>query len=292
VTTSTNTTAARTGAAPPPAARTAGPARVLSDLAATASAEWVKLRSVRSTWWGTALALALTAAVAPLTAVATIGNMQRDLIASADVPASEMAVYAAVWGAQFAVIALALPVMTAEYSSRSIHPTLQAVPARVRLLAAKTVTLTAFVFVSGLVMGAVGTLAAHLVMLHPLIEGYGTLRPAQAAADVVRMSVYLALVAALTLGAGAALRSTAGTLTAVFALLFGLPVLLLLLGGGAGAHLADRLPLLAGVSFLDSVFVVGRTGDALSPGAGGMVLLCWTAASLVAGALVLTRRDA
>ncbi|MFJ9553458.1 ABC transporter permease [Nocardiopsis sp. NPDC101807] len=294
MTTSAPTPSARSGSAPVAARpdRPAGPARALSDLAATASSEWVKLRSVRSTWWGAALTLGLSVTVAPLTAVATVGNMQQDRIPSADVPASEMAVYAAVWAAQFAVIALALPVMTSEYSSRSVHPALQAVPARVRLLAAKAAALMSFVFACGLVTGAAATLTAHLVMLHPLIEGYGTLDPAEAVADVVRLSAYLALVAALTLGAGTALRSAAAALAAVSALLFALPAVLVLLGGRAGVYVAERLPLSAGVSFVDSVFVMGRSEAALPPAAGGMVLLCWSASALVAGALVLTRRDA
>ncbi|MFD6948506.1 ABC transporter permease [Nocardiopsis sp. TSRI0078] len=278
--------------AAPVADRVPGPARALADLAAAASAEWVKLRSVRSTWWGTAAALALMAAVAPSAAVATISNMQNDLVASADVPASEMAAYATLWVVQFAVIALSLPVITSEYSSRSIHPTLQAVPARARMLAAKTLSLTAFVFGAGLVLATIGTLLSYLVMLHPVFEGYGVLDPGEAVADAVRQSAYLAAVAVLTLGVGTALRSAAATLTTVFMLIMGLPLMLLLLGNEIGVYLADRLPFAAGVSFVDSAFVMGQSPDALSPAAGGMVLMCWTAAALAAGTLVLLRRDA
>ncbi|MCP3012493.1 ABC transporter permease [Nocardiopsis dassonvillei] len=286
------TTSTTNGEPPVPAAdRAPGPARALSDLAAAASAEWVKLRSVRSTWWCLAAALLLMAVVAPGAAVSTVSNMQNGNLPAAEVPASEMAVYAAMWAVQFAVVAVALPVMTSEYSSRSIHPTLQAVPVRVRVLAAKALAVAATVFAASLVTGAVGTLLAHLVTRHPYLEGYGTLNPGQAAVDVVRMAVYLTAVAVSTVGVGAALRSAAAALTTVFMLILGLPVMLLM-GSETGVYLAGRMPFLAGISFVDSAFVIGRFDHALTPAAGGAVLVCWTAASLAAGALVLRFRDA
>ncbi|NYH55157.1 ABC-2 type transport system permease protein [Nocardiopsis arvandica] len=280
------------GPAAPSTDRAPGPARALSDLAAATSAEWVKLRSVRSTWWGLATALLLMAVVAPGAAVSVISNMQNGLVPSADVPASEMAVYATMWVVQFAVIAVALPAVTSEYSSRSIHSTLQAVPARVRMLTAKVLSLAATVFVATVVMGTVGTLLAHLVMLHPVFEGYGTLHPKDAAVDVVRMAVYLTAVSVLTVGVGTTLRSAAAALTTVFMLILGLPVMLLLMGSEMGVHLAGRLPFFAGISFVDSAFVIGSFDDALSPPTGGTVLVCWALASLAVGALVLRRRDA
>lgn len=287
------TTSTETGASPAPAAdRAPGPVRALSDLAAAASAEWVKLRSVRSTWWGLATALLLMAVVAPGAAVSTVSNMQNGHVPTAEVPASEMAVYATMWVVQFAVIAVALPVITSEYSSRSIHPTLQAVPVRTRVLAAKALSVAATVFAATLVTATAGTLLAHLVMRHPYLEGYGTLDPGQAAADVVRMAVYLTAVSVFTVGVGAALRSAAAALTTVFMLILGLPVMLLLMGSEVGLYLAGRMPFFAGISFVDSAFVIGRFDHALSPVAGGAVLTCWTAASLAAGALVLRLRDA
>lgn len=290
----TTSTSAGTPPVPatPAADRAPGPARALSDLAAAVSAEWVKLRSVRSTWWGLAAALLLMAVVAPGAAVSTVTNMQNGHVPTAEVPASEMAVYATMWAVQFAVIAVALPAVTSEYSSRSIHPTFQAVPVRTRVLAAKALAVAATVFAASLVTGSVGTLLAHLVTGHPYLEGYGTLDPGQAAVDVVRMSVYLSAVSVFTVGVGAALRSAAAALTTVFMLILGLPVMLLLTGGEVGAHLAGRMPFLAGISFVDSAFVIGQFDGALSPAAGGAVLACWTAAGLAAGALVLRRRDA
>lgn len=270
--------------------RPAGPRRAWSDLAAAVSAEWVRLRSVRTTWWGAAAALALMCAVAPSAAVATVSNAQNGTVPLTEVPAQEMAAYATLWVVQFAVIGLVLPVITTEYSSRSLHASLQAVPVRWRLLAAKTVVAAGFAFVLGVVAAAAGTALSFVVMSHPYLAGYGTLEAGAAAASVLRQGAYLALIAATALGAGAALRSVAGALTTVFLLVVGLPVMLLMVGGQASVFLSERTLFVAGAAFMDTDLALGPVD--LGPGPAGVVLLCWSAAALAAGAVLLARRDA
>lgn len=286
MTATTTRTATATGSRP------SGPARSASDLAAALSSEWVKLRSVRSTWFGLAAALVLMGAVAPFAALSLASNMANGDLPQADIPASEMALYATLWAVQFAVIAVALPSVTAEYSSGSIRPSLQAVPARLRLLTAKALALAATVFVSGLVLAAVGTLVTVLVAEHPFFDGRVTFDAGASVVDAFRAAAYLAAVSVLSLGAGAALRSAAAALTCVFMLLMGLPVMLMLLGSDLGLYLAGRMPFFAGISFADSPFVLGEFDQALSPAAGGVVLACWALAAFAAGATVLIRRDA
>ncbi|CAL9354965.1 hypothetical protein SUDANB121_00553 [Nocardiopsis dassonvillei] len=274
----------------PVAERPAGLARALADLAAAVSAEWVRLRSVRTTWWGAVAALALMCAVAPSMAVSTVSNAQNGTVPVAEVPASEAAVYATLWVVQFAVVGLVLPVITTEYSSRALHASLRAVPVRWRLLAAKAVVVAAFSFVLGVVAAAVGTLLAAAVMSHPYLAGYGTLDPREAVVDAVRQGAYLALVAVAALGAGAALRSVAGALTTVFMLVIGLPLMLVMIGGPAAVFLGERTLFVAGAAFMDTDLALGPVG--IGPGWAGVVLLCWSAAALAAGAVLLARRDA
>ncbi|MFY7068140.1 ABC transporter permease [Nocardiopsis changdeensis] len=270
--------------------RPAGLRRALSDLGAAVSAEWVRLRSVRTTWWGAAVALALMCAVAPSVAVSTVSNAQNGSVPVAEVPASEMAAYATLWVVQFVVVGLVLPVITTEYSSRSLHASLQAVPVRWRLLAAKAVVAAGFVFVLGVVAAAVGTVLSFAVMSHPYLAGYGTLEAGEAVVSVLRQGVYLALVAVTALGAGAALRSVAGALTTLFLLIVGLPVMLLMMGGELSVVLGERTLFVAGAGFMDTDLALGPVG--IGPFAAGVVLLCWSAVALAAGAVVLARRDA
>ncbi|WP_306368241.1 ABC transporter permease [Nocardiopsis sp. CC223A] len=270
--------------------RPAGPRRALSDLAAAVSAEWVRLRSVRTTWWGAAAALALMCAVAPSVAVSTVSNAQNGTVPVAQVPAAEMAVYATLWVVQFVVIGLVLPVVTTEYSSGAVRASLQAVPVRWRLLAAKAVVTAGFAFVLGAVAASAGTVLAFAVMSHPYLAGYGTLEAGAAVVSVLRQGAYLALVAVTALGAGAALRSVAGALTALFLLVVGLPVMLLMMGGDTSVFWSERTLFVAGAAFMDTDLALGPVG--IGPFSAGVVILCWSAAASAVGALVLARRDA
>lgn len=251
------------------------------------AAEWVKFVSVRSTWWGLATALVLMALAATSGAVnATSGN-----ISGAGVPASEMAIHGAVWVTQFVLIGIALTFITSEYASGSIRSSLQAVPTRWRLLTAKAVVMGVVIFVAALVINLAGTLTAYLTMLHPLLEGHGTLAPAETALNTLRSSVFLTLVSLMGLGMGTALRSAVAALTTMFILIMGLPLMLLLWSNEFVHELFIRLPFAAGLSFLGNE-VLGPQVEMLSPTGGLVVLMMWTAAALTAGALVLRRRDA
>lgn len=276
----------------PSAAARSVPSGPERPLLGSVRAEWVKFRSVRSTWWGLATALVLMVATAAMAAVNTASGMDRGSIPEAAVPASEMAVYGAVWVVQFALIGVGLTFVTAEYASGSIRSSLQVVPARWRLLTAKAVVSGAVVFAAALVISAAGTLTAHLVLLHPLLGDHGTLDPAETVVNLLRCAVFLTLICLLSLGAGTALRSTAAALTTVFLLILGLPAMLMLSGSELLFELFVRLPFTAGVAFLDSGFVVGPLDGMLSSAGGLVVLMFWAAAALAVGALVLHRRDA
>lgn len=266
-----------------------GPAR---PLLGAVSAEWVKFRSVRSTWWGLGLAFLLMVSVAAMGAGTTAWNMENGYVPAGDVPASEMAIYGAVWVVQFVLIGIALTFVTSEYASGSIHSSLQTVPTRWRLLTAKTVVLGTVVFVAGLVLAAAGTLSAHLVMLHPLLGDYGTLVPSDVAVDALGTAAFLTLIALFSLGVGTVMRSAASALTTVFLLILGLPVMLMLSSSELLFELFSRLPFTAGIAFLDSDLVIGPLDGLLSPTGGLVVLMVWAVAALTAGALVLQRRDA
>lgn len=278
---------------PSPASRNrsvpTGPAR---PLLGAISAEWVKFRSVRSSWLGMGTALLLMMVIAPGAALSNASNMDNGHIPVADVPASEMALYATVWVVQFVVMGLALTSATNEYSSGSVRPSLQAVPRRWRFLTAKAVVLSAVVFTAGLLMSLLGTFLSHLVLQHPLVEGHGTLVASEVVADTLRSAALLALSALFGLGAGTALRSAASGLVTVFMLFLGLPLMLMMLGGDAVLEVFSRLPFPAGIAFLDSGFLLGPLDSMLSPTGGLVVLMVWAAAALAAGALVLNRRDA
>jgi ABC-2 type transport system permease protein len=262
----------------------------IGELGRAAAAEWTKLWSVRSTWWclaGTAVLLALGALTV---GGATATEMLREGGAGS-FPASEPVVSATIF-AQFGPVAAAMLMITSEYSSGGIRTTLQAVPVRGRMLAAKALVAAPVAFAAGVVSGGVAAAAVHVVLSGEPFGGHVTLPPAETALDLLGVGVFFALVSVLTIGAGAAMRSAAGTLTAVFMLLMGLPLLLATTGAQAALEVALRMPLPAGLAFMGSTD--NPTGGPLPYPAGeGLAwLLAWTAAAVAAGHAVLRRRDA
>jgi ABC-2 type transport system permease protein len=256
-----------------------------------AGAEWEKLWSVRSTWWCLACAAALMVLSAVTVSGATATGALRDGVAGVRVAASEGAVSATSF-AQFALVAAAMLVITSEYSSGTIRLTLQATPVRGIMLAAKMLVVAPVMFAAGVLSGAVATAAVYAVLSADVFGGLVVLPLGETVHDLAATGVFFALVSVLTIGAGAAMRSAAGTLTVVFMLLMGLPLMLLMTGSQMAVDASLRMPLFAGLAFMGST--ENMTGGAIpySAGEGLAWLLAWTAAAVAAGYAVLRRRDA
>ena len=130
-----------------------------------------------------------------------------------------------------AVVALGVLFMTSEYRTGLIRTTLTVSPGRGRVLAAKAVVLGAVVFAAGLV----ASLAA-LFGSQPLARGNGFGPPAYRPPSlldgpvlraVVGTALFLALLALLSLAAGALLRSTVLAIVIVVAVVVVLPIVAL-----------------------------------------------------------------
>jgi ABC-2 type transport system permease protein len=256
-----------------------------------AGAEWAKVRSVRSTWWCLAAAAALQVLGAVTLGGATATEALRGDGPAAPVTASEPVVSATSF-AQFALVALAMLTITSEYASGSIRATLQAVPARGVLLAAKALAVGPVMAVAGVLSGAVATGCVWRLLSVEVFGGLVVLPVGTVVADLAEVGAYYALVSVMTLGVGAALRSAAGTLTVVFMLLLGLPLMLLMTGSQVALDASLRMPTFAGLAFMGSADNMTGGPIPYSAGEGLAWLLAWTAAAAVAGHTVLRRRDA
>src|SRR5690606_36364966 len=158
------------------------------------AAEWVKLRSVRSTW----LCLAAGVVVSVPGAVALGGAAAS---AGERVQATEPVVSVMLFS-QYAAITLAVLAVTAEYASGTIRPTLQAVPVRGRMLAAKALVVAPLLFAATVLTGAAAALATYLVLLAPVFRAAPGLAPAETAADLLRLGVFHALIGVRAVGGG------------------------------------------------------------------------------------------
>jgi ABC-2 type transport system permease protein len=233
--------------------------------------EWIKLRSLRSTWW----TLAVTGAAAIGIGVA-VGLNTRN--ASGDLTNNALAGIAP--GLAFAGI-LGVLVMTSEYSSGMIRATLAVIPHRRLLLAAKAA-------VFGAVTLAVGEATAFLAFF----AGGAALRPGISAptlgqAGVLRAVVLsgtgFALIGLLGLGLGAVIRHT----PAAIAVLVGGVYIVAQFVGGITLTVGAYIP----ISIVANSLATTKNAM-LSPWVGLGVLCGYAAVALGLGGWLLARRDA
>jgi ABC-2 type transport system permease protein len=250
----------------------------VNALTPVAAAEWLKLRSVRSTWWFAGGAVILMLLVALSEANGTASDLRADGGAPGSVEAASPAMAAVAW-LHLALGAFGILAMTSEYATQSITATLACTPARTRLLLAKTAVVGGAVFVAGLVLTALGVAAGA-----PLLGKYADFDAGQIAERILASGVDLALVAALALGLGTLIRRSAGALVVLFVLLTLIPNVLQelarVLHAGYLATAADFTPAPAGQRFM--------TGEP----AYGLVLAAWAAGAVAAGGWALLKRDA
>jgi ABC-2 type transport system permease protein len=239
--------------------------------------EWIKLRSLRSTWW----VLALTVAGAIGIAVA-VGVNTED--AAADLTNNALA------GISLGLLlvgVLGVLAMTGEYSSGMIRATLAAVPNRPLVLAAKAAVFGAVALAAGEAAAFVaffaGGAALPAAVPPPTLGQPGVLRA------VVLGGAGYCLIGLLGVGLGAVIRHTPA---AIAVLVGGVYVLAQLLAGFA----TWVMPYLPIAIVANSLSVVEPVGDGqvrfLSPWAGLGMLAVYAAATLGAGAFLLARRDA
>ena len=235
--------------------------------------EWIKLRSLRSTWM--TLAVTGTGAVALATTVgANTENAAGDLTNNA---------LAGIVPGLLTIGVLGVLVMTGEYSSGAIRSTLAAIPNRPLLLAAKAAVFAAVTLPLGEAAAFVaffaGAAALPGAVPPPTLGQPGVLRA------VVLSGVGISLIGLLGLGLGAIVRHTGA---AVAVLVGGVFVGVQILAAAAPSAMG-YLP----ISIVaNSLSVVDRQPGFLSPWAGLGVLCLYVAVTLGIGGGLFARRDA
>jgi ABC-type transport system involved in multi-copper enzyme maturation permease subunit len=253
-------------------------------LARVVRSEWVKLTTLRSSWVTLAIAFVGIIGIAALAGWALASHWSHldpaERLTFNPVDHSLRGVNLA----QLAIGVLAVMVVSGEYATGMVRSTLAAVPTRLPVVWAKLVVFSVVTFVTMLV----GSFLAFLAGQQTLASHGTTLAAPHAWRAIVGVAVYLALIGALAMGLAWIIRSTAGSIATLFGLLLVLPGLELLLPSTWQPHVIPYMPSSAGSAF----YSVRPDPGSLSAGVGLLVLCLWVVASLVAGAVVLRRRDA
>ena len=214
--------------------------------------EWIKLRSVRSSWLVLAAAVAGIAGAGLLVSYATGAHWSASSAAArADFsPINQDLI--GVNLAELAVGVLGVLTATGEYGSGMIRATFAAVPRRLPVLAAKAGVLAAVTFAVCLAAVLIAFVGGQ-ALLGPHGLGIGHPETAQA---VLGATLYLTGVSVLGVALGFLIRSTAGGIATVIGVLFVLPLLAGALPGSSAFE--GYLPSMAG----RALFIMNRQGHA------------------------------
>jgi ABC-2 type transport system permease protein len=245
--------------------------------------EWIKLKSLRSTWFSFGAAMLATIGLGIL--FSAVRGHDAHVHQLPDLDGIQVTLRG-IYLAQLAVGVLGVLLISGEYATGMIRASLSAVPRRVPVLAAKALVFGAVTFVLCLVMALIAFLAGQSVL-----GGYGygsSLADSGSLRAVFGTALYLTLIGLLALGLGFAIRSTGGAVATLFGVVLVLPALSQALPTSWQEHINKYLPLNIGNE------LISRHPDrvSLSTGAGIAVLIIWTAVAITAGLLVLRRRDA
>jgi ABC-2 type transport system permease protein len=261
--------------------RAASPARGYGFRSVTRM-EWRKLRSVRSTWF----ILALFAVSLIGLAVLILSSENYAHMSAADRAAFDPthdSFIGLVLG-QLLLGTLGALTITSEFSSGMIRATFAAVPHRPLVLAGKATVLGTVSLAAGEVSAFIAFLAGQAVLKAP--APHASLGQPGVLRAVLLAGAYPALIALISLGFGALIRHTAGTICALVGVLFVLPLLFFSPSlQNAGQNVLPH-------PMANTLTATKQVAHAL-PDAAIFGLLClYAVASLAAGAWALAHRDA
>lgn len=285
-------TAVRAGVAPP---RPATPVRPVTFARLVAS-EWIKLRSLRSTWWTLGVAALFVVAMGVLQTWGTSTDPENF---GSGVSQSAATFVTGGWIlAQLVVCVLGVLVVTGEYGTGQIRSTFTAEPRRAPVLGAKLVVLVGTVLVAMTLAVAVAW-AGSAAWFDDLGVTVDLTDPSDLRV-LLGTPLYLATVAALAFAFGALVRNSAAGIATVLGLLLVVENAFFLIPGRfvelAGPFLPSRagsLVLQDDASIQANAMWSEMSGvAALGPWQGYAVLVAWVAVLLAGAAVLLRRRDA
>lgn len=266
---------------PPTRARPATPVAGPVTFGGLVRSEWIKFRSLRSSWYTLGAAAAAMVVLGVVIGYEVgrnpVGLDVEDTVASATLQGYALA--------QLLIGVLGALFVSGEYGTGAIRSTLVAAPRRTPVLLAKFVVFGSIALVTMVVASVVAFLAGEAVLSH-----YGTgysLGDPTALRVSIGTGIYLTLLGLLGSTFGWIVRRTAGAISALLGLLLVAPAIFGNLLGTWGKDVAKFLPS-GGESFIHSY----TAPNTLAPWTGITVTVAWVVVMTVAAAIQLGRRDA
>jgi hypothetical protein len=258
--------------------------------------EWIKFRSLRSTWISIGAALLAAIGLGILLSALRASHFGRPIFKGPGgvhqvqgIPPGYDSAFTSLHGlllAQLAIGVLGVLMITGEYATGMIRATLTSVPVRTPVLLAKAIVFGAAIFAiafpASLIAFLGGQAAMHSNHLGVSLSSPGAFRA------VVGGGLFLMLIGLLGLGCGFAIRNTGGAIATLFGLVLVAPLITAAFPTSWQNHIDKYLPVNAGVSLMTT----SPQSNSFGALAGGLVLAAWVVAALGIGLTVLRRRDA
>jgi ABC-2 type transport system permease protein len=253
------------------------------------NSEWIKLRTLRSTFWSLFAAVVATIGLGMLFSwgfASRVGSGHAERIGDAATIAVTVPTRPYIL-AQLAVGVLGVMVITGEYSTGMIRATLAAVPNRLPVLWAKAAVFGVVVLVLMEIVSFVTFFAGQAILSTQHIQA--SLSSPQALRIVSGVGLYLMVVGLLGTALGTIIRSTAGAIAALFGTMLVLPLLGEVLNLTSwGKHITPYLPSNAGGDLLTN----NPDPGSLAPWTGFGYFVLYTVVAMAVAAFLLKRRDA
>ena len=252
--------------------------------------EWIKLRSLRSTWFSFAAALLISSGLGMLIAGLRghdYAQHRFDFKGPGELFDATQASLRGIYLAQLAIGVLGVLLITGEYATGMIKASLTAVPRRVPVLLAKVAVFGAVTYVVTSVMCLCAFLGGQAVLTSDNL-GVSLSSPGAVRA-VFGGALFVTVVGLLGLGFGFILRNTGGAIASLFGVVLVLPLLAQALPQSWQDHVDKYLPL----NILNRMIATTHPdSNQLRPGVGALMLVLYTVVVLGAGLATLRSRDA
>ena len=281
------------------------------------ASEFTKLRSVRSTYWTIGSLLVFSVGLAAAIGAGTVAQIHNNPGNKAGFDATQTSLGFFFYVGQLIIAVLGAMVITSEYSTGMIHPSLTAMPRRGVVYGSKLLvfTVTALVisivtsflafFVGQAVMSGTGVSAS---LFHdttvPLgaIEKNGnvakftgsiTVTPGTVLTAVIGTALVVTVAAVIAYGLGGIIRHTAGAIASAVGLLFVLPIIIQLLPSSWRDDIMRFVPGSAGTVLSSTLGAAnGDNAHLWSAWPQFGVTLIWAAVLVGVGAYLFVKRDA
>lgn len=254
--------------------------------------EWIKFRSLRSSMWSLLAAVVIIVGLGTLFSSLRAHRFDRPSAGGGGGPRftdfdPTTVSLRGVFLAQLAIGVLGVLIVTGEYSTGMIRSSLSAVPRRLPVLVAKALVFALVTFV----VSEVASFAAFLLGQQAMTSTHlqASLSTPGASRAVFGAGMYLTIVGLLAVGLGTMLRNTAAGIATFVGVVLVLPLIANALPDPYSIDVGKYLPLNAGTQIMSPAH---PDPTMFGPWSGLAVTGLYALAALVAGAVVLRRRDA